>query len=334
MGEKRPRLFTCPDSVIASGQHQRFAIDPDWGGIVDNKASQLPPSPLPFLQFPPCSPSVSWISVPPAKTQLATRFGHVSQERCVCALRRTGGRHVALTLWPLAAADRQVPVVRGVRRHRRCAQGQRGRPQRRHKTGQRRLRHHAEERGRRDGELHIDLKTEGAVHAGLDAVKPNGKQESPPKPSPGPPVCLCLPVCFADAAQVTLILSDARLWQPRGRQGQRPAPVHGRQAEDQGRHDEGHQAGRGSQEGADEGEAVVAHAPGLARFISPPILPPMLPPTSLYLPLLPHVPVCYPGGRAVWGYIHAFIPVAVRQAGRRCFLPAPLHLLVHGASPP
>ncbi len=56
---------------------------------------------------------------------------------------------------------------------------------------------------------HIDLKTEGAVHAGLDAVKPNGKQESPPKPSPGPPVCLCLPVCFADAAQVTLILSDA-----------------------------------------------------------------------------------------------------------------------------
>lgn len=118
---------------------------------------------------------------------------------------------------------------------------------------------------------HIDLKETGKVAKGLPE-KPTGMY------SPGPPFpfhALPRPPRRHRASTPSTRSHHGRkltprprnshppslgrgLWQAGRRQGQRPAPVHGRQAQDQGRHDEGHEDGAHPQEGAGRREALNA----------------------------------------------------------------------------
>lgn len=97
----------------------------------------------------------------------------------------------------------------------------------------------------------IDLKTKGAVSKGLGD-----------KPTGGSPLYFwdfndhdgfadMTGSCYSHPLPLRI-----RLWQPRRRQGQRPAAIHVGQAQDQGRRHEGHQARPHPQEGPDQGQAL------------------------------------------------------------------------------
>lgn len=116
---------------------------------------------------------------------------------------------------------------------------------------------------------YLDLKDKGVIGEG--AAPAGGKADgelalSPPLNFPTPfnsPTCMLHPLPNIETGANHFCSPHSYppalrrgLQRPGLRQGQRPAPVHGRQAQDPRQHHEGDQDGADPEEGADQGQAV------------------------------------------------------------------------------